>query len=158
MNNVVFGTVSAFVLASSLIPGIVPSAQAQMRFNFSAPFIADSGIVNASGDTHFITVAVTGYPLEELIVTLPNDMRTLEGAMVTNQKGQEVSANVAISSGSLAISFAQPVAPDDYLTVRLMGVKMEPAGGTALYRISAIKKGLIGQIPIGTAMVQLMMQ
>ncbi|MCA1991661.1 MAG: DUF2808 domain-containing protein [Coleofasciculus sp. S288] len=134
---------------------IVPPAQAQMSFNFSAPFIADSGLIGASGSQHFITVAVTGHPLTDLMITLPNDMRVLEGIKITDQMGKEVAANVAVSTGSITINFPQPVAPDNFLKITLSGVKMDRAGGTAIYRVSAMKEGLVGQIPIGTAIVRL---
>lgn len=155
MKSLVCGAVSALVLASTVLPSVVPAAQAQMRFNFSAPFITDAGIANAFGDTHYINVAVTGYPLTSLIIGLPNDMRVLKGAKVTDQMGKEVAVNVAASAGSITINFPQPVAPDNNLRVTLSGVKMESTGETVLYRVYAIKEGLKGELPLGTAMVRL---
>lgn len=121
----------------------------------SAPFIVDSGLAGSSGDRHFITVAVTGFPLEQLTITLPDDMRTLEAAKVTNQMGKEIEANVAISKGIATLKFPKPVTPNEFLKVTLSGVRMDRQGGTALYRVSAINTGLAGTIPIGTAMVRL---
>jgi acyl dehydratase len=70
--------------------------------------------------------------------------------------GKEVEANVAISKGMVTINFPKPVAPNECLKVTLSGVKMDHQGGTALYRVSAIQTGLVGTIPIGTAMVRLL--
>lgn len=155
MKNLIIGAVSSFVLASGVLPVVVPAAQAQMSFNFSAPFVSDSGIVGASGDMHFITVAVTGHPLTDLIITLPNDMRVLKGAKITDQTGKEVTSTVAVSTGSIAINFPQPVAPDNYIKVTLSGVEMDRQGGSAMYRVTARKEGLRGDLPIGTAIVRL---
>jgi hypothetical protein len=157
MRNLVFGTLSALVFAGTVIPTRVPAAQAQMTASVraSAPFIVDSGLAGATGDRHFITVAVTGFPLEELTITLPDDMRILEAAKVTNQMGKEVEANVAISKGMVTLNFPKPVTPNELLKVTLSGVRMDRQGGSALYRVSAINAGLVGVIPIGAAMVRL---
>lgn len=158
MRRLVFGTVSALLLTGTVIPTLVATAHAQMTASVkaSAPFIVDAGLDRSIGDRHFITVAVTGFSLEQLLITLPDDMRTLEAAKVTNQMGKEVEANVAISKGMVTINFPKPVAPNEFLKVTLSGVKMDHQGGTALYRVSAIQTGLVGTIPIGTAMVRLL--
>jgi hypothetical protein len=158
MKKVIFSTVSAFVFASAAIPAFTPSAEAQMTMHFSSPFISNSGLVGAAGDRHFITVAVTGFPLESLTIALPNDLRQLDGAMVLDENDQEISAKVAINKGSVTLTFPQPIEPDNYLTVRLSGVRMDSAGGTALYRVTATYQGLPGTLPIGTAMVRLRSQ
>jgi DUF917 family protein len=133
-------------------------AMAQMTMHFSAPLITNSGLGDVLGEKHFITIAVTGFPLESLMITLPQDMRTLEGATVTDQNGQKIAANVAITQGSIALTFAQPVKPNNYLTVELTGVRMERQGGTAIYRVNSVNQGLPGTIPIGTAVIRLSSQ
>jgi hypothetical protein len=155
MKKTLLGTVSAFMLAGAIVPSLIVPASAQMTMHFSAPFISNSGLVGAAKDRHFFTVAVTGFPLESLRVTLPNEMRPLDGAMVLDQKGKEVAAKVTPDRDGLTINFLEPVQPNDYLTVRLLGVKMFREGGTALYRITAVNKGFPGTFPIGTAMINL---
>jgi hypothetical protein len=155
MNKALLGTVSAFMLAGAVVPSLIAPAPAQMTMHFSAPFISNAGLVGAAKDRHFFTVAVTGFPIESLMVSLPNEMRTLDGAMVLDQNGKEVASNVTINKGSITINFVQPVQPNDYLTVRLSGVKMFYEGGTALYRVTAINQGFPGTFPIGTAMINL---
>lgn len=130
-------------------------AMAQMTMHFSAPFITNSGLGDVLGDQHFITVAVTGFPLESLMINLPQEMRTLKGATVTDQNGQNVATKVAITQGSVTLNFAQPVKPNNYLTIDLTGVSMERQGGTAIYRLNSVNQGLTGTIPIGTAVIQL---
>jgi hypothetical protein len=155
MKSSLVAVVSALMLAGSGFPGEILSAQAQMTMHFSAPFISNSGLVGAAMDRHFFTVAVTGFPLKSLMVTLPNDLRQLDGAMVVDRTGQEIEANVVIGEGNVSIGFPQPVQPDTYLTVRLSGVRMERLGGTVLYRVSAVKEGLSGDLPLGTVMIRL---
>lgn len=153
MKSLISSSLSALLLTTAAIPVLVPTAKAEMRFNFSAPFIADSGVADASGRTHFINVAVTGYPLTELMITLPRQAQEIEGVKVTNQMGKEVAAKVAVKTGSVVISFPQAVAPDDYLNLKLTGVEINSSEERLLYQVTAKKQGLNGSIPIGTAMI-----
>ncbi len=157
MKRAIAATLSglAISVASGLSLGVNLPATAQMTMHFSAPFITNSGLADTLGESHFITVAVTGFPLESLMIALPNDMRTLAGATVTDQNGQKIAANVAIAQSSVSINFAQPINPNNYLTVELTGVKMDRQGGTAIYRVNSVNKGLPGTIPVGTAAIRL---
>jgi hypothetical protein len=154
VKRLIYGGLSALILTTAVVPAIALKAEAQMRFNFSAPFIADSGIASANNDSHFINVAVTGYPLTSLTIALPGEMKSFRQVRITDQTGKEVTANVAISTGSVAINFPQPISPDNYIRVTLNGVEMSKAGQTVLYRVFAMKQGLMGDIPVGTAMVR----
>lgn len=154
MKSLIYGGLSALILSTAVVPAIAPKAEAQMRFNFSAPFIADSGIASANKDSHFINVAVTGYPLTSLTIALPGEMKSVRQVRITDQTGKEVAANVAVSTGSVTINFPQPVAPENYIRVMLNGVEMNQVGETVLYRVFAMKQGLMGDIPVGTAMVR----
>ena len=154
MKRSVIGTVSAFVLAGTAMSALGSVAQAQIRMNFSAPFVSDSGLVGASLNEHFFTVAVTGFPLETLFVELPDEMQTLGGATVTDSSGQEIESNVQISEGQLTIAFPQPIELDTYVTVNLNGVEMNRYGENVIYRVYAEKQGLTGPLPIGAAMVR----
>ncbi len=155
MKRSIVNTLSALMVTSVVIPTVTLPAQAQMTMYFTAPFISNSGTIGAAKDQHFITVAVTGFPLESLLISPPNEMSQLKGATVTDRTGKEIASNVAISQDNVTITFAQPVQPDNYLTIRLSGVVMDRAGGTALYRVTAMTQGLSQPIPIGTAMVRL---
>lgn len=155
MKKLMANAACALILSGVVMPMLTLPAQAQMTMHFSAPFISNSGIVGATANNHFFTIAVTGYPLESLIVTLPDKMQLLDGAKVMNQAGQEIPSNITLNKGNVTINFPQPIEPNTYLTVRLSGVVMDRTGGTVLYRIHGINKGLPGTLPIGTAMIRL---
>jgi Protein of unknown function (DUF2808) len=146
---------SALAITNSALLGLLPMAKADVSMNFSAPFITNSGIANASGDKHYFTVSVTGLPIEGLRVNIPNEMRILEGATVVDRDGNEIPVNVTTTEGQLDLNFSQPIQPENDLTVRLAGVNMDRLGGSVIYRVLGMEKGLRGYIPIGTAVVRL---
>lgn len=146
---------SALAISSTFLPIITPQAQAQMIMNFSAPFVSNSGIVGASGDTHFITLAVTGFSLESTTIALPMDMGRSITAKALDRDGREIASTIALTPGAVTINFAQPVKPDNYVMIRLSGIDMSRMGGRAFYRVSAKLQEIGEEIPIGSAMVRL---
>ncbi|BAQ63519.1 DUF2808 domain-containing protein [Geminocystis sp. NIES-3709] len=148
-------SLSALAISSTFLPIITPQAQAQMIMSFTVPFISNSGIAGASGDTHFITLGVTGFSLESATISLPLDMGRSITAKVLDRNGTEIPSTIALTSGAVTINFAQPVKPDNYVTIRLSGVDMSRMGGRVLYRVSAKLQEIGEEIPIGSAMVRL---
>ncbi|MBW4522960.1 MAG: DUF2808 domain-containing protein [Scytolyngbya sp. HA4215-MV1] len=146
--------ISALLLASTaaIVPVLTQPAQAQMRFNFTAPIIADSGIV---GTQHFIRVAVTGMALQDLMIALPQQMERYDKINVVDQAGKEIPANIKATKERVAITFTNPVPPDSYVEVKFTNVQMTTGGGEYLYYLVTGKRsGLQGEIPIGTAQVR----
>jgi len=148
-------TLSVLAISSTFLPFATPQAHAQMVMRFTTPFVTDSGFVGAGEDKHFITVAVTGFPLESLTVALPLDMGRTLAAKVVDQKGKEIATTTKASPDGINIDFAQPVKPDAYITIQLSGVDMSRMGGRVLYRVSTKLQGIKGEVPIGSAMVSL---
>lgn len=148
-------SLSALVISSAFLPLTTPQAQAQMTMRFTTPFVADSGFVGAAGDKHFITLAVTGYPLESVTISLPLDMGRSLSVKAVDQTGKEIASTSKISSEGIMINFAQPVKPDSYVTIQLSGVDMSRMGGRVLYRVTSKLQGVEGQIPLGSAMISL---
>ncbi|BAQ59888.1 hypothetical protein GM3708_294 [Geminocystis sp. NIES-3708] len=148
-------SLSALAISTTFLPIITPQAQAQMTMSFTAPFVSNSGIVGASGDTHFITLAVTGFSLESATISLPMDMGRSITAKAVDRDGREIASTIALTPGNVTINFAQPVKPDNYVTIRLSGVDMSRMGGRVLYRVSAKLQEIGEEIPIGSAMVRL---
>jgi hypothetical protein len=147
---------SALTISSTFLPLIAPQqVQAQMIMNFSVPFVSNSGIVGASGDTHFITLAVTGFSLESATISLPMDMGRSITAQALDRNGNEIASTIALTPGAVTINFAQPIKPDNYVMLRLSGVDMSRMGGRVLYRVSAKLQEIGEEIPIGSAMVRL---
>ncbi|MBW4538284.1 MAG: DUF2808 domain-containing protein [Myxacorys chilensis ATA2-1-KO14] len=127
--------------------------ESSMVFNFSAPMITNSGV---RGSTHFIRVAVIGMSLENLIISIPSQMEKFNGVRVIDQSGKEVPSKINLSQNRLAIAFDQPVAPGGYLQVEFREVQMKTSNdGILLYGVTGQRVGLRGDIPIGTARIQL---
>lgn len=153
MKSLIHNSLSALIFATTTVvtPIMIPSAQAQMEFKFSAPVITDSGVL---GSSHFIRVAVFGMSLQDLMISLPSQMQHFQGVKVTDQMGKEIPANIAMNERSITITFAQPVTPNSNLKVELTGVRMVPGTETTLlYGVTGQRVGLRGEIPIGTAIV-----
>ncbi len=173
MKGLMFGGLSAMMVAiatSSIIapasarPGITsgnPNASAplvmagdtSMVFNFTAPFITSSGV---RGTTHFIRLAVVGMSLNDLMISIPSQMENYDNIRVIDQTGQNIPAKITSAKNKVAIVFNQPVAQGTYLEVQFTGVQMRGAGEDILfYGITAERTGIKGEIPVGTARVQL---
>jgi hypothetical protein len=153
MRGFLYGGLSALLLttASAVVPVTVAPAQAQMIFNFSAPIITNSGLV---GDYHFIRVAVTGMALEDLMISLPDEMERFAEVQVIDGAGKAIPADIKVSKERVSIDFASPVKPEGSLEVRFTRVQMrKPGGQYLLYGVTAQRVGLRGEIPVGTAQV-----
>ncbi|MBW4473055.1 MAG: DUF2808 domain-containing protein [Stenomitos rutilans HA7619-LM2] len=132
---------------------IAQSEPSSMIFNFSAPIITNSGLL---GSTQFIRVAVIGMTLEDLQIAIPSQMERYDRVRVVDQTGKEVSAKINDSKAQVGITFDQPVAPGGYLQVEFVGVRMTSVNdGILLYGVTGKRVGTRGNIPIGTARIQL---
>ncbi|PSB15692.1 hypothetical protein C7B65_23820 [Phormidesmis priestleyi ULC007] len=160
MKRFIYGGISALVLATTAItPGLTapaPDFRAialnQMQFNFTAPFISSSGLL---GDHHVIRVMVVGMSLEDLMIRIPSGMSKYGQVKVTDESGKEVPAKITATKDQVAIAFSQPVEPGHILEVDIPGIQTyAEAGNILLYGITAKRVGISGQIPVGTARIQ----
>lgn len=164
MKSLIYGGLSALLLTTATAAMAEPATRVQaqaalnetataMVFNFTGPMITNSGTLNS---THFIRVAVIGMSLQNLMVSIPSQMERFDSVQVIDQSGKEVPSKINVSKERLAIAFDQPVAPGSYLQVEFKGVRMTTSGGgTLLYGITAQRTGLKGEIPVGTARIQI---
>lgn len=153
------GGLSALMLTTTM--GVMPlltanvlaqTAAAPMVFNFTAPIITNSGV---RGSTHFIRIAVIGMSLKDLMIEVPSQMSGYDGIKITDQFGKVISAKTEFGKERVSITFAQPVSPGGYLEVAFTGARMAtPGGQTLLYGVTAERSGIKGEIPIGTARVE----
>jgi hypothetical protein len=129
------------------------SEPSSMIFNFSAPMITNSGTL---GSTQFIRIAVIGMSLKDLQIAVPSQMERYDSVRVIDQAGKEVAAKVSSSKERVGITFDQPVNPGGYLQVEFVGVRMtRPDDGILQYGVTGKRTGISGDIPIGTARIQL---
>ncbi|MBC7970968.1 MAG: hypothetical protein H7Z11_12760 [Verrucomicrobia bacterium] len=132
---------------------LAQSEASSMIFNFTAPIITNSGVL---GSTHFIRIAVIGMTLKDLQVSLPKQMDRFDGLRVIDQSGKEVSSKISLSKERVEIVFDKPVAPGGYLQLEFSGIRMvSPRNGTLFYGVTGQRVGLSGEIPVGTATIQL---
>lgn len=161
MRRFVYGSLATLVLAAStLYPGFAApapqfpiTAPGSMTFNFTAPFISSSGLLNES---HVIQVMVVGMSLEDLMISIPPEMAKFNRVQITDGAGKEIPAKITASKERVAIAFDQPVASGTLLQVSIVGVQTErEMGDILLYGVTAKRMGLQGEIPIGTARIQI---
>ncbi|MGA7937400.1 MAG: hypothetical protein WCA35_27865 [Kovacikia sp.] len=138
---------------STLSAPLVMAGESAMTFNFSAPFITNSGV---RGSAHFIRIAVVGMALKDLMVSLPSQMENYDSIRVVNQDGQDIPAKISADKSRVAVLFAQPVPQGTYLELMFTGVQMRTSGGdTLFYGVTAERVGTSGEIPVGTAGVHI---
>lgn len=160
MQRFIYSTFSALILAAATV---APTAQAtqplvdsaafnKMEFSFTAPFISSSGLLN---NHHIIRVMVVGMALEDLRLSIPPQMTKFNQVRVTDGSGKAIPAKIVASKERVAIAFDQPVQPGTTLTVEIDGIRTEQEeGAILLYGVTAKRVGLAGEIPIGTARIQ----
>ncbi len=161
MKGFISGGLSALLLTTATAAMAEPTTRIQaqrpaetaMVFNFTAPMITNSGVLNS---THFIRVAVIGMSLQDLMISIPSQMERFESVQVLDQTGKKVPAKIDATKDRLAIAFDSPVAAGTYLQVEFTGVQMRTLNdGVLLFGVTGRSTGIKSEIPIGTARIQL---
>ncbi len=160
MRRFIYGGLSTLILATAtLSPSFAtPAPQSPlvgldiMEFNFTAPFISSSRLLN---DNHMIRVMVVGMSLEDLMISIPPQMAKFDRVQITDAYGKEVPAKITASKERVEIIFNQPVESGRILEVNILGVRTDQEqGSTLLYGVTAKRAGIGAEIPIGTARIQ----
>ncbi|MCC5635258.1 DUF2808 domain-containing protein [Nostoc sp. CHAB 5844] len=161
MKGLIYGSLSALILTTASTAIATPtnsqqlnsSSLSQVAYNVNVPSITNSGIKN---DTHFIKVSVLGMSLQDIMISLPNQMERFSNVRIVDESGQEIAAKTEITKERLSIIFDQPVASGTSLEVQLTGVQTKILDGRVLlYGVTAKRSGLQGEIPIGTARIDI---
>ncbi|MBD2204830.1 DUF2808 domain-containing protein [Calothrix sp. FACHB-1219] len=161
MKGFIFGALSTLILATSATAIATPApsqqliaqAQSQTGYTINVPHITGSGVSN---NTHFIRVAVDGMSVQDLMITLPYQMERFEQVQIKDQSGREIAAKTQSTKGRLTITFDQPVTPGNSIEVQFAGVRNRISSvRTLLYGVTAQRMGLQGDIPVGTARIDL---
>ncbi|BCL34486.1 DUF2808 domain-containing protein [Nostoc sp. MS1] len=161
MKGIICSGLSALILTTASVAIAAPAkyesqdlqSPPSIALNFNVPHISNSGIKN---DTHFIEVEVLGMSLQDLMISVPSQMQRFSGVRVRDKSGRDIAAQTEINQGNLSIVFEQPLAPGNTVEVQFTGVKTTvPADKIILYGVTARRVGLQGEIPIGTARIDL---
>ncbi|BAY23241.1 hypothetical protein NIES2100_30050 [Calothrix sp. NIES-2100] len=164
MKRFIFGALSALILTTSASAIASPAKSEQLNTQqpsqiastINVPHITDAGVFNG---THFIRVAVDGMSVQNLMITLPYQMERFDRVQIHDQFGREIAAKTQITKERLMIAFDQPVATGGFIEVQFTGVKTRiPAARTLLYGVTAQRVGLQGDIPVGTARIDVLDQ
>jgi hypothetical protein len=143
---------AAVIIAAADDPVIEP-VQSSTFPTPNVPIITRSG---ALGSNHFIHITVNQMALEDLMIVLPQQMENFDTVRILDQSGKDIPAQISVSKERVTITFDQPVVPGGDLEVLFTGVQMRTsAGEILLYGVTAKRVGLSGEIPIGTARVQI---
>lgn len=126
--------------------------QGSNTFEFNAPIVASSGVL---GTNHFIRIAVIGMSLEDVMIALPSQMERYSSIELKDQTGKVIPAKITKTPNRVTLTFDKPLAPGNTLQVLFTGVEMRQTGGdTLLYGVTAERVGTTGEIPVGTARIQ----
>src|SRR5690242_15566940 len=143
MKGLIYGSLSAVILTTASTAIAAPtnlqqqksSLPPQVAYTVNVPSITNSGIRN---DTHFIKVSVLGMSLQDLMISLPNQMERFSNVRIVDESGKEIAAKTEITKERLSITFDQPVASGSSLEVQLTGVQTKILDGRVLlYGVTA---------------------
>lgn len=104
--------------------------------------------------THRFEVHVKGQPISALSVELPESISIEDGIEVTDDSNQEIAAKVAINDQKATLTFAQPVASDTTLEIKMEGVDASRLiQKILLYRINITVADMSEEMSIGVARI-----
>lgn len=97
---------------------------------------------------------VSGYPLSQLTIGIPERVRVSGSITVTDQSGQDIESSTAFEGNTAIVTFAQPVAPDTTLKVTLNGVRTSTLSSqTWLFPVAGRGVEMTADIPLGIARI-----
>ncbi|ABA20238.1 conserved hypothetical protein [Trichormus variabilis ATCC 29413] len=163
MKSLIYGSLSALILSTSAVAIATPvkheqsgsniNKLSQVALNVNVPHITNSGVRNGN---HFIRLAVVGMSLQDLMISLPSQMERFNGVRIRDESGKAISAKTEISKENLSITFDEPVTSGASVEVELTGVRRNSLGqDVLLYGVTARRVGLTGDIPVGTARIDI---
>jgi hypothetical protein len=104
--------------------------------------------------THHFEVHVKGQPISALSVELPEFIRIGDSIEVTDGSNQKIDAKVAIEDKKATLAFAQPVAPDTTLSIKMKGIDAKSyIQKILLYRVNTTVADMNQEMSIGVARI-----
>ncbi|WP_427160415.1 hypothetical protein ACQFX9_01655 [Aliinostoc sp. HNIBRCY26] len=159
MKNLIYSGLSMLLLAASSPAMAMPinyeatPKPQQIALPVNVPHITNSGVRN---NTHFIRVAVVGMSLEDIMIALPSQMERFQEVKIRDKSGRDIAAKTELTNERLSITFDQPITSGNSLEVQFTGVQARTSSGRILlYGVTAKRTGLEGEIPVGTARVDI---
>jgi hypothetical protein len=104
---------------------------------------------------HIWVAPVANHVLKNLTISIPSQMEGYSNIQVTDQTGKAITSKISANKQQVVIAFDQAVTPGSTLEIDFSGVPQITLWNQVLeYGVSAEQEGLAGQIPLGTARVQ----
>jgi hypothetical protein len=104
---------------------------------------------------HIWVAPVANHALKNLTISIPSQMEGYSNIQVTDQTGKAITSKISANKQQVVIAFDQAVTPGSTLEIDFSGVPQITLWNQVLeYGVSAEQEGLAGQIPLGTARVQ----
>ncbi|NJM86107.1 MAG: hypothetical protein HC769_04305 [Cyanobacteria bacterium CRU_2_1] len=129
-----------------------------MIVRLNVPHITQSGAypndVNALSATHYFEISVTGQPLTQLLIKVP-DRLTIRNINVVDQSLKAVDCTPFITNASVTVNFSKPIAPETRLIVSMQGIRYaDRSEHTWLYPIYGKRINTTSATLLGIARIQ----
>lgn len=110
--------------------------------------------LRASHPNHYLRIHVQGQPISALTIELPEAMTIKDGVKVTDETGAELEPKVTLDPEKATLAFAQPIAPNTTLSIKLKDVHRKRfIIRTLMYRINVLKVGMEREVRLGVARI-----
>jgi hypothetical protein len=154
MKKLIYSTVFSLFLAS-----IATIALAEDRHgNDKTSHIINTGAhprkLRSMNVTHHFEVHVKGQPISALSIDLPESIGIGDGIEVTDGSNQKIDAKITIENQKATLAFAQPVAPDTNLSIKIRGINAKRyIQKILLYRVNTTMADMNQEMSIGVARI-----
>ncbi|BAZ47039.1 hypothetical protein NIES4102_40850 (plasmid) [Chondrocystis sp. NIES-4102] len=155
MKNLIYPTVFSLFLASITPIALAEDSHDNDETSHIISALAYPRRKRALDATHRFEVHVKGQPISALSVELPERISIEDGIEVTDDSDQKVTAKVAINDQKATLTFAQPIAPDTTLKIKMKGVDASRLiQKIVLYRVNITMVDMSEEISIGVAEIR----
>ena len=153
MKKLIYATAFTLVLAST-VPSVwakSPNDANITHLGKSAAIPIDSLVPDA---THKFDVHTQGKAVSELAIDIPEEV-SVKGIVVKNKSGQKIPATVSIDGKIATVTFSEPVAPGNSLSVSMKGVNAASYDSNQFlhYQVSAKNEGMKEAISLGLVQI-----
>lgn len=172
MKKVIPSLMTALALGTSAMAGILinspakaqtmqqPMQSSMQQDQARVTQVLDSGSLGLY--THFIDLAVGNNPLNELRITLPADVRSVDNIEIRDGSGQLLDFQTSRNDRDLTISFNPGQVSSTNLQILMENVNLATpvlnTGGIVQYQIDALSQDYTQSIPLGFARVNVQRQ
>lgn len=155
IKKLVYPTILSLFVASIAPIALAEDSHDNDKTTHITSAVASPRRKRAMDANHYFEVHVKGQPLSALSIELPELISIEDGIEVTDDdSNQKIAAKVAINDQKATLTFAQPVASDTTLAIKMKGVDASRLiQKILLYRINITMAEMSEEISIGVARI-----